>query len=191
MRSQPVSSRSRTRLALAVALGVAVLGVMPSVADADRAFLRLDGIAGESNAQGFENQIDVSAFSWGLSNPTTPGGAGGARPAFQDLTVTKAVDAASPPLFAAVASGQHVANAVLTVVTAGEQPEQYLRYCLQDLTVSSLQQDGGGGGHPGETVAFSYGRFAIAYGAASASGTRTFVTQGWDLINNLRTTEAC
>ena len=46
-------------------------------------------------------------------------------------------------------------------------------------------------GHPGETVAFSNGRFAIAYGAASASGTRTFVTQGWDLINNLRTTEAC
>ena len=109
---------------------------------------------------------------------------------FQDLTVTKAVDAASPPLFAAAATGQHVRDAVLTVVASGAQPEAYLRYCLRDVTVASLKQEGTGE-RPVETVTFRYAQFAIAYGRQAADGSRTFVTQGWDLIQNLATMDVC
>jgi hypothetical protein len=40
-------------------------------------------------------------------------------------------------------------------------------------------------------VAFRYGTFAFAFGSQAADGSRTFVTQGWDLIRNLATTAAC
>jgi type VI secretion system secreted protein Hcp len=179
-------------MAAVVVTGAALLGVMPGAANADSAFLRLDAIPGESTARGFEGQIDVSAFGWSVTNPAAPGGGGGAgRVSFQELSVTKAVDAASPPLFAAVAAGRHVRDAVLTVVTAGERPEAYLRYCLRDVTVASLKQEASRAERPVETVTFRYGQFALAYGQQAADGSRTFVTQGWDLIRNLATPEAC
>jgi hypothetical protein len=34
-------------------------------------------------------------------------------------------------------------------------------------------------------------KLAMAYGRQAPDGTPTFVTQGWDLISNLATTEAC
>ena len=195
MRSQHRRHLARAFLAVAVATGVALLGVMPGTAGADSAFLRLDGIKGESAARDFEDQIDVSAFSWGMTNPAAPGGGGGGggagRVSFQDLTVTKAVDAASPPLFAATATGQQVRNAVLTVVSSGDAPEAYLRYCLGDVTVASFKQEGTGSQRPVETVTFRYAQFAVAYGRQAGDGSRTFVTQGWDLIRNLATTEPC
>ena len=194
MSTQHVRLRTRARLAVAVITGVALLGVMPGTAGADSAFLRLDAIKGESTSRDFEDQINVSAFSWGMTNPAAPGGGGGGggagRVSFQDLTVTKAVDAASPPLFAAAATGQHVRDAVLTVVASGARPEAYLRYCLRDVTVASLKQEGTGE-RPVETVTFRYAQFAIAYGRQAADGSRTFVTQGWDLIQNLATMEVC
>jgi type VI secretion system Hcp family effector len=110
---------------------------------------------------------------------------------FQDLTVTKKADAATPPLFAAATSGQQVRDAVLTVVASGARPEAYLRYCLRDVTVASLKQEETGNERPVETVTFRYAQFAVAYGRQAADGSRTFVTQGWDLIRNLRTTEVC
>jgi type VI secretion system secreted protein Hcp len=193
MRIQHRRSRASARLAAVVVTSAALVGVMPGAANADSAFLRLDAIPGESTARGFERQIDVSAFGWSATNPAAPGGGGGGvgRVSFQELSVTKAVDAASPPLFAAVAAGRHVRDAVLTVVTAGERPEAYLRYCLRDVTVASLKQEASRAERPVETVTFRYGQFAIAYGQQAADGSRTFVTQGWDLIRNLATLEAC
>jgi type VI secretion system secreted protein Hcp len=191
MRTRHVHLRARTRVAVAAATGVVLLGVVPGTAAADSAFLKLDGIPGESTAKGFENQIDVNAFTWGITTPNAPAGGGTGRATFQDLAVIKAVDAASPPLFAAAAAGRHVSNATLTVVTSGANPAEYLRYCLRDLTVASVKQDEARAERPAETVTFRYGQFAMAYGRQAPDGTRTFVTQGWDLVGNLATTEAC
>ena len=195
MRTQLVPLRASARLAVAVATGVVLLGVMPAAAGADRAFLRLDDIRGESTTRGFEDQIDVSAFGWGMTSPAAPGGGGGGggagRVSFRDLTVTKAVDAASPSLFAAAATGRHLRDGVLTVVASGARQEAYLRYCLRDVAVASLKQEGTESGRPVETVTFRYGQFSVAYGRQAADGSRTFVTQGWDLVRNLATIEAC
>jgi type VI secretion system secreted protein Hcp len=194
MRTHHVHLRARARVAVAAAAGVVLLGVAPGTAAADSAFLRLDGIPGESTSARFENQIDVTAFTWGITTSNSPAGGGGAgtgRTTFDDLAVIKAVDAASPPLFAAAAAGRHVSDATLTVVTSGANPAAYLRYCLHDLTVASVKQDEARAERPVETVTFRYGQFAMAYGRQAPDGTRTFVTQGWDLIGNLATTEAC
>ena len=55
------------------------------------------------------SSFNANAWSWGANNTATSGsGAGGSgREALADLSVTKALDACSPALFRAVATGLH------------------------------------------------------------------------------------
>ena len=73
-------------------------------------FLSLDGIKGESADKTQEGEIDVLAWSWGLSNTGTfhhgdGGGAGKAN--FQDISFTKYIDKSSADLLYSCASGKH------------------------------------------------------------------------------------
>src|SRR5687767_7717751 len=64
-------------------------------------------LPGESAVAGHSNEIDVLAYSWGVSNSgsTQSGsGAGAGRANIQDLSFTKFVDGISPTLFIACAS---------------------------------------------------------------------------------------
>src|SRR5690242_6531734 len=71
-------------------------------------FIKFDGgtapaTEGESTAKGFEGQIEVYSFSWGLSNPTTIGVGGGGMSAgkvsISSFNFMKKMDKSSPPLF--------------------------------------------------------------------------------------------
>ncbi len=63
-------------------------------------FLKLKGIDGESIDAKHKGEIDVLAWSWGLSEepPQTGGGGGVGKVKPQDLSVHKLVDIASPLL---------------------------------------------------------------------------------------------
>src|ERR1700674_1270308 len=111
-------------------------------------FLLLDGIKGESADKTHKGEIDVLAWSWGLSNTGSfhqgeGGGAGKAN--FQDISFTKWVDKASADLLYHSASGKHVAKAKLTVRKAGENPLEYLTYEFENILVSSVSTGGSGG----------------------------------------------
>ena len=82
-------------------------------------------IKGESadSVQGKKGDIDVLAWSWGMSQSGTThmgkgGGAGKAN--FQDLSFTKYVDSATNALMTALAKGTHVDEATLLVRKAGD-----------------------------------------------------------------------
>ncbi len=64
------------------------------------AFLKLDGIPGDSADAAHKGEIQVSAFQGGLSNPShigTPGaGAGAGKVTFQDFQFTAPVSSATP-----------------------------------------------------------------------------------------------
>jgi hypothetical protein len=69
-------------------------------------FLKLAGIAGESDDARHkdEDEIDVLAWSWGVSEAhegQTGAGASAGKPNLQDLAIKKLVDLASPLLLAA------------------------------------------------------------------------------------------
>ena len=86
-------------------------------------FLKLDGIKGEASDDKHKGEIDVLAWSWGASQSGTMHvgqGGGGGKANFQDLSVTKWVDKSSHALLKAVATGQHVKEAMLTVRKAGK-----------------------------------------------------------------------
>jgi type VI secretion system secreted protein Hcp len=108
-------------------------------------FLKIDGIAGESQDAKHKGEIEIESFSWGVSQTgahAAGGGGGAGKVHFHDLTITKTVDKASPNLFLKCASGEHIKQAVLTVRKAGERQEDFLRVTFSDVLISSFQ-DGG------------------------------------------------
>ena len=111
-------------------------------------FMKLDGIKGESRDKTHGGEIDVLAWSWGLSNSGTfhTGGGGGAGKAnVQDLSFTKYVDAGSADLQLSCANGKHIAKGTLVVRKAGEEPLEYIIIELSKILVSAVSTGGSGG----------------------------------------------
>ena len=82
------------------------------------AFLKLDGIKGESVDSNHKGESDILSFSWGASQAAvqTPGSRGGAgKVHFQDIQFVKKTDSASPLLMLHCASGEHIKEANFVV----------------------------------------------------------------------------
>jgi type VI secretion system secreted protein Hcp len=104
------------------------------------AFLKLDGIDGESLDKSHPNEIEIDSFSWGVTNPTTVGGGGGTAKAVpQDFHFTSALSKASPNLMLACATGKHINSATLTCRKGNFEFEKVR---LSDVLVSSYQTGG-------------------------------------------------
>jgi type VI secretion system secreted protein Hcp len=156
-------------------------------------FLELDGIKGETVDKTFKskNAMDVLAWSWGLSNTGTfhSGGGGGAGKAnFQDLTVTKYIDLASPNLMLYCANGKHAAKGVLTVRKAGENPLEYLKITLTNILVTGYSTGGSGGEERlTENVTLNFAQVKVEYAAqddkGGKSGTNDFT---WKIDENTK-----
>ena len=90
-------------------------------------FLKLDGIDGDSTHEQHKDEIEILSFSWGLTTGRSAVGAGigAGRVQNHDITFVSHTDSASPKLMLACASGQHIADGLLTVRKAGENPVEY------------------------------------------------------------------
>ena len=126
-------------------------------------------------------QFEVLAFSWGLSNSGTwhvGGGAGAGKASLQDLALTKSIDAATPQLMVASASGTHYPTAMLTYADSTGKP--ILRLNLGEVLVSSLALGGSGGGDAlTENVTLNFAKIQVIYGDGSNGA-----TGGWDARTN-------
>jgi type VI secretion system secreted protein Hcp len=112
-------------------------------------FLDIEGeIAGESKDKTHKDEIDVLAWSWGMSQAGTfhGGGGGGAGKAnFQDISFTKWIDKSSPVLMLYCANGDHFEKATLTVRKAGKTPLEYLTIVMKKVLITSVSTGGSGG----------------------------------------------
>lgn len=151
-------------------------------------FMRIDGIPGESTNSRHVGEIDIISFSFGLHSGTghSQGGSSG-KVAFQDLHFTASINKASPKLFLACASGQHVKSAVLT----GERPNgrklnKFLEIELRDVLVSSYQASGHQGQEPPiDEVSVSFRAIKFTEVPSSPKGTPGQpAIEGWDLAAN-------
>ena len=97
-------------------------------------FIKIDGIKGESTDDKHKDEIDVLAWSWGMSQSGTTGTGGGAagKVSFKNLTITKRTDRASPSLMLACSNGKHIKEATLTVRKPAEVPLDFVRLKLRD-----------------------------------------------------------
>ncbi|MDT0214238.1 type VI secretion system tube protein Hcp [Rothia sp. ARF10] len=141
-------------------------------------FVRIDSIKGESRERGHEDEIEAVSWSWGVAQaagPVGPGRGGGAgrvgRPTFSDFTFVHDVDAATPLLLKACATGQHLPKARVTVRKAGHGQHDFLVIELTEVSVSSVvtsigaEADGGD-----EVVVLSFAKVVLDYVPQGADG---------------------
>jgi len=132
-------------------------------------FLSIKGpdIKGESPVKGHDGEIQVLAWSWGLSQTgTTHHGTGGGagKVNVQDLSFTHYVDSSTPPLILACCKGTHYDSAVLTMRKAGGDPLPYLTIKLKDIIVTSVSGGGSGGeDQQTENVTLNFASFEVEY----------------------------
>ncbi len=166
--------------ALLDALGINVLAV--------DMFLKIEGIEGESTAAGGHGDwIEIESFSWAASRPSTSTGRtrGGGRTSFSDMSVVKKVDAASPNLYLACASGKHYPSATLQIRKAGEGPVPYMEYRLENVRISSVSvSTSESSAEPVEEVTLSYGKIVWTYTPADATRRGGSVEKSWNLEAN-------
>jgi len=130
-------------------------------------FLKIEDLKGESADDAHKGEIDVLAWSWGASQSGTMhtgGGAGAGKANFQDVSITKYVDKSSHALLKAVAVGQHIKSALLTVRKAGEKPLEYVKLTMNDCLISSISSGGSGGeDRLTENISINFGNFSYEY----------------------------
>jgi type VI secretion system secreted protein Hcp len=158
------------------------------------AFLKIDGIPGESTDDKHKDWMEILSFSYSVTQPTsgsasTSGGATAQRANFHDFSIVKALDKASPKIFLACADGTHIKQITVELCRAGGDKVKYMEYKLTNSIISSYRPGGsshGGEALPLEEVAFNYGKIEVTYTqqkrADGAGGGQ--VSAGWDLQTN-------
>ncbi len=155
------------------------------------AFLKLEGIDGESSDEKHKGEIDILAWSWGMSQSGTMhmgtgGGAGKAN--VQDLSFTHWVDASSPNLMKVCCNGKHIPEAVLTLRSAGENPLEYLIITMKQVMVTSVSLGGSGGEDRfTENFTLNFAEVKVDYQPQSGTGAKEggVITFEGDIAGNV------
>src|SRR5262245_30655852 len=101
------------------------------------AFLKIEGIEGESTDKTHPGEIEISSFSWGEAN--TGGGSTGGTAVLQDFSFSMVTSKASPNLMLACATGKHLQQSALTL---RQGDFEFMKIRLSDCLVSSYQLAG-------------------------------------------------
>jgi type VI secretion system secreted protein Hcp len=149
-------------------------------------FLKLDNVKGEAQDKAHPEQMDVLAWSWGMSQSGTMhtgGGGGGGKVNVQDLSVTKYLDKASPVLMKYCSSGLQFAEGILTVRKAGgKEPLEYLIITMKDIIVTSVSTGGSGGeDRLTENVALNFAGVKVEYQPQKPDGTADGGKIPWEM----------
>ena len=146
---------------------------------------------GESTDSVHPSALEIKEFSFGVENPTTigstSGGAGAGKAKFNEFTIKKGVDRASPALFLACGQGCHFPECTLTIRKAGGVKLDYLVYKYAMVYVTKVEWIGGGGEEaPEENVTFVYGALQIQYQMQDTTGAAvgTKAIMSWSQISN-------
>ena len=152
-------------------------------------YLKLSGIAGESQDARHANEIEVLDWDWSIGQPSgmhSGSGGGTGKCDVRDLLFSHAIDQSSPNLMQFCLTGKHIPMAVLTVRKAGGHPLEYLKITMHDVMVTSVapvcmttMR------HPREEVGLSFARvtqeYVIQHAQGGSAGT---VSAGYDIKRN-------
>jgi type VI secretion system secreted protein Hcp len=151
-------------------------------------FLKLDGIQGESMDASHSDEIAILSYTWGQSQPAVAAGGGAAsRVSMQDFQFTMHVNKASPKLFLACANGARIKTAILTVRRSGENPVEFLKWTLTDVTVASYQTAASAPSDapPTDEISLRFTQIATEYTPVKPDGSLGMpIKDGWDSTTN-------
>ena len=153
-------------------------------------FLQLDGVPGESTDSAHASQIEVVAWSWGMSNASTNTGSGQStgRVKIQELAVVKYVDKASPALMLGCSKGTHYPRAILSMRKAGAQKatDHFMVITLEDVVVTGVSSGGSGGENRfTENATLAFNKVRVDYWEQRPDGGLVQVTPyTWNIATN-------
>jgi type VI secretion system secreted protein Hcp len=137
-------------------------------------FLKLDGIPGESTDSKHKNEIDIESWSWGQNNDGSHaygGGGGAGKVAMHDFSFSMKHNKASPKLFLACATGDHIKEAMLICRKAGKEQQEYLKIKFSDLLISSYNTGGSNGEVvPVDQITFNFSKIEFTYAPQKPDG---------------------
>jgi len=156
------------------------------------AFLKIDGIPGESSDAKHSEWIEITSFDHSMDQPasataSSAGGATAERVNHGTFNFTHLLDKASPKLYEACCTGKHIKEVTLELCRSGGDKVKYMEIKLEQVLVSSVAPTGSAAAEfPSEAVKLSYGIIKWTYTqqkrADGAGGGN--VNSGWDLTKN-------
>jgi type VI secretion system secreted protein Hcp len=152
-------------------------------------FIKVGDIEGESADKKHEKEIDVLAWSWGMSQSGTThegGGGGSGRVNVQDLSFTKYVDASTHALMKACCDGSHYGEAKLTVRKAGTTALEYIKITMKEVIVTAVSTGGSGGeDRLTENVTLNFAEFKLEYTPQKPDGSGDSAKEvAWNIAEN-------
>lgn len=171
---------------LATLVGATLMATVPAQAATDL-YLAIDGVKGDSRVKGYEGQIPVLAWSWGLSYSGTAQSEGKVN--VQDLNWTQYLDGSFVPLFDLLASGDKISTATLSAVRAGVGGYNYFQAVFKTNVLTSMAT-GGSGGEDQFTANFSlnFSEITLRYRPTSVAtwAEATYVVPPLDTFGSFR-----
>lgn len=154
-------------------------------------FLKVEGVDGESTDADHDKWIEILAYSHGVSQPATgisgTGGQTGGAADFQDLAITKVLDASTPDLNIKCAKGEHIPKIELEICLATGDKHTFMKYTIEDCVVTSIAPGGSSEGEvrPLEEVTFAYDKCKWEYTPIDNQGNPGSTTdRTWNLATN-------
>jgi len=152
-------------------------------------------VDGESKVEGHVDEIEVLSYSFGGGNSGgSQAGTGLATgtTSFQDFSISKYVDKASPKLFELVCKGELIKKATFQFLRGGEEGGGYVPYYtyhFSDVVISNIQTGGGGGDDkPIESISFSIaGKVVQDYRIQKTDGSSATISAGYDIKTGVPT----
>lgn len=154
-------------------------------------FIKFGDIKGEALDHKHKDEIDVLAWSWGMSQSGTThmgGGGGSGKVSVQDMSFTHYIDSASTKLLLACCNGKHYDKVNLTVRKAGEKPVEYVKVSMEEVLVTSVSTGGSGGeDRLTENVTLNFAKVKVEYTPQDTTGAAgATMDMGWNIQENTK-----
>src|SRR5205814_4672634 len=135
------------------------------------AFLKIDGIPGESTDDKHKDWIEILSYDFAMEQPSssTDSSAGGGnteRVDIEDLGIVKHLDKASAKIYEFCCTGKHIKDVTLELCRAGGDKLKYLEVKMENVVVSEARSGGksqGTDGFPTESVKFNFAKVKWTY----------------------------
>ena len=152
------------------------------------AFIKIDGISGDSLDDQHKGWIEVIGYSFGAkqsvsSTASSAGGASAGGAEVSDFSFSKRMDSATSKLFQASCTGLHLKEVTHSLSRAGGEKLRYFEIKLEEVLISHFTQTGESG-EPLENVRLNFGRIKTTYTHQNRSNGLAGgnITGGWDRI---------
>lgn len=175
----------------AVAGGAAAKSLGPEVPASPSVsfFLKLDGIPGDSERDGHEDEIEVLDLSFGVRSSISPDSStgGASKSKANDFLFVARSGRQTPKLFLSCAAGKRIATGLVTARhTIDGQTTDYLTIKLKDVLVTSYSTAPAPvGATPLDVFALEFAAMTVTYRPQNPDGSLgTAISAGFDFLLN-------